>query len=90
MHLDAQGEGTDQADDQVGVPHGAMPFGIVMLRHGQIPLDADRDEQGRREIDEVVGEEHVQFTGEIAVQTHVAIGIEADQVEVQDAEEDIP
>ena len=89
MQLNEEREKADEADDRVGVLHGAMPFGVVVLGDGEVTLNADGNEQRGREIDEVVGEEDVQFAREIAVQPHVLIGIETDEVEVQDAEEDV-
>ena len=89
VQLDAEREKTDQTDDEVGVLHRAVRPRVVMFGDGEVPLNVDGDEQRWREIDEVVGEEHVQFTGEITDEPHVLLGIEPDQIEVQDAEENV-
>ena len=44
MQLYKDGEQTDQADDDVGVFHGAMPLGIVMFSNGEIALYTDSNE----------------------------------------------
>ena len=45
MQLNEEREKTDEADDRVGVLHGAVPFGVGVLGDGEVPLHADGNEQ---------------------------------------------